>query len=155
MFREMRRRERQGTEADANRILQTASYGVMAVAGDDGYPYAVPLNYVYTDGKIYFHCAKTGHKMDAICRMDKVSFCAVAHEAVIPAAYTTHYESAVAFGRARIVEEAAERNRIARLLAERYACGTPEQTEAEIERFSNALCIVEITIEHVSAKINK
>lgn len=155
MFRTLRRKERQGTKEDAERILQTAKYGVLAVAGDDGYPYAVPLNFVYANGKIYFHCAKAGHKVEAISRTDKVSFCVVANEAVVPAAYTTHYESVIAFGRAKIVEDADRRKSVARLLAERYACGTPEQTEEEIERFAKALCVVEITVEHLSAKINK
>ncbi len=154
MFRALRRKERQGTKEDGERILKTAQYGVLAVAGDAGYPYAVPLNFVYLDGKIYFHCAKTGHKIDAIRRTDKVSFCAVANETIVPAEYTTHYESVIAFGRAKFVEDNAEREHIARLLAERYACGTPERTEEEVNQFSKALCVVEIAVEHLSAKIN-
>ena len=66
MFRKMRRFKQQLSEEECLEILKTAKRGVLAVLGDEGYPYAVPLDFVYEDGKIYFHCAKEGHKLDAI-----------------------------------------------------------------------------------------
>ena len=77
MFREMRRNRQILTQAECEAILAACTNGVLAVSGDDGYPYAVPLSYVYRDNKIFFHCAKTGHKLDAIARNEKVSFCVV------------------------------------------------------------------------------
>lgn len=152
-FRPMRRAARKTEQKDAEAFLTHTPYGVLSVTGDGGYPYAVPLNFVYADGCIYFHCAKTGHKIDAIQKDNRVCFCAVSHEEVIPSEYTTHYESVTAFGRAHIVKDEAEKHRAAVRLCEKYAC--PQAgIEAEYERFLNALCIVKIEIEHLSGKSN-
>ena len=83
MFRKMRRAERELPEGQAKEILENGSYGVLALAGDGGYPYAVPLNYVYDGERIYFHCAAEGHKIDAIAWDNKCSFCVVENGGVI------------------------------------------------------------------------
>ena len=77
MFREMRRKRQQLSEEECEVILKRGTSGVLAVSGDDGYPYAVPLSYVYDGGRLFFHCAKSGHKMDAMLRCSKVSFCVI------------------------------------------------------------------------------
>ncbi len=82
MFRPMRRVAQQLPEGEALEILKNGSSGVLAVAGDEGYPYAVPLSYAYSEGKLFFHVARSGHKLDAIARNDKVSFCVVAQDEV-------------------------------------------------------------------------
>ena len=68
MFREMRRKKQQLSERDSKDVLLRRTFGVLAVTGDEGYPYAVPLSYVFDEkaNKIYFHCAKSGHKLDAL-----------------------------------------------------------------------------------------
>ena len=76
-FRKMRRSRQELPAAQTEKILRDGSTGVLSVLGENGYPYALPLNYVYLDGKIYFHCARTGHKLDAIRQCEKVSFCVV------------------------------------------------------------------------------
>ena len=81
MFRPMRRIRQQLSQAECDAILQKCSSGVLAVAGDDGYPYTVPMSYLYQDGRLYFHCAKSGHKLDAVRREPKVSFCVVGQDA--------------------------------------------------------------------------
>ena len=91
MFRKMRRAERELPEGQAKEILENGSYGVLALAGDGGYPYAVPLNYVYDGERIYFHCAAEGHKIDAIARDNKCSFCVVENGGVIEDRFTTKY----------------------------------------------------------------
>ena len=103
MFRTMRRHAQALEEAQCREILTGGSCGVLAVCGDGGYPYAVPLSYAYSGGKIYIHCAPEGHKLDAIAREEKVSFCVVAQDDVVPEEYTTRYRSAIAFGRARVL----------------------------------------------------
>ena len=153
-FRPMRRAARQADGKTAEAFLSRAPYGMLAVTGDGGYPYAVPLNFVYTDGCIYFHCAKEGHKIDAIQKDCRVCFCAVARAEIAPSEYTTHFESVTAFGRAHIVTDETEMHRAAVLLCEKHACGTVAETELEYERFANALCIVKIEIEHLTAKSN-
>ena len=105
MFRELRRKNQQLSETEARSILKNGTHGVLSVQGDGGYPYGVPMNYVYGDDAIYFHCAKEGHKMEGFRRSDKVSFCVVGEDEVIPEAFSTAYTSVIAFGRAVIVAD--------------------------------------------------
>ena len=153
MFREMRRKRQQLSEAECVDILQTNTSGVLAVCGDDGYPYAVPLSYVYDGGALYVHCAKTGHKLDAIKACDKVSFCIVDRDHVVPEEYTTHYRSVILFGRARILEQEQEiRNAIEKLAIKYHPTDGKANRDAEIERSCKALCMVKIEIEHMTGK---
>ena len=79
-FRSMRRKRQQLSEKENISILQKATAGTLALLGDNGYPYAVPISYVYADGKLYFHSALSGHKIDAIRNCDKASFCVIAQD---------------------------------------------------------------------------
>ncbi len=124
----------------------------MAVSGDNEYPYAVPLNYAYENGKIYFHCARSGHKLDAIRRHDKASFCVVEKEHVVPELFATDFRSVIAFGRAKEVEDDAEKFRIMRLLNNKYAPGLSEAGEKEIQKDWSILCVVQIDVEHLTGK---
>lgn len=108
-FREMRRCKQALERTVVEDILRRGSSGVLAVLGDDAYPYAVPLSYVYADGKLYFHGAKEGHKIDAIRQHAKASFCVIDQDAVVPEEYTTYFRSVIAFGRMRILETDAEK----------------------------------------------
>ena len=89
MFREMRRKNQQLLEEDTAAILREGSSGVLSVLGDDGYPYGVPLSYLYEEGRLYFHCAVSGHKLDALRREAKASFCVIAQDEIVPKKYTT------------------------------------------------------------------
>ena len=84
MFRELRRGRQALPEAESLAILERGSHGVLAVLGDGGYPYAVPLNYVYEGGAIYFHCARAGHKYDAVMACPRASFCVIDRSDVVP-----------------------------------------------------------------------
>ena len=77
MFRKMRRHKQQLSQEETAEILKTGRTAVLGILGDDGYPYTVPINYVYADGKVYFHGARSGHKLDAIRRCAKVSLCVI------------------------------------------------------------------------------
>ena len=153
-FRPMRRRAQQLSKEECEQILTDATSGVLGVYGDGGYPYTVPVSHVYKDGKIYFHCAVTGHKLDAIRRCGKVSFCVVAQDEVLPAERTTAYISVVAFGRARIAESEEELRYIAGLVGEKFSGDYPEDCQAEIDETlaSHRLACVEITVEHMTGK---
>ena len=148
----MRRGKQQLPENETLDILQRGTSGVLALSGDDGYLYAVPLSYTYADGKILFHGAKSGHKFDAIQAGDKASFCVIDEDTVIPARYTTHYRSVIAFGRIRIVTDPAEMRRLVTVLAEKYRPGAPQETQAEVDKEMPALCVMELTIEHLTGK---
>lgn len=154
MFREMRRKGQQLSREECEDILKNASCGVLGVHGDDGYPYTVPVNHVYEEGKIVFHCAKQGHKIDAIRSNDKVSFTVVAQDTVIPKKRTTAYISVIAFGRAKIVDDEAGLRHIAKLVGDKYAPDYPEACQKETDEViaANRMYCVEIEVEHMTGK---
>ena len=154
MFREMRRIRQQLSQEECETIMRQATSGVLAVYGDDGYPYAVPVSHVYADGKICFHCAKTGHKIDAIRRNSKVSFCVIAQDEVIPHLRTTAFISVIAFGKARIVDDEEGLRRIALMVGEKFSADYPEDCQQETEEVIAAgrMYCVEITVEHMTGK---
>lgn len=155
-FRKMRRNRQQLNLAECEEILDRNMSGVLSVLGDNGYPYAVPLSYIYLDGKLYFHCAKQGHKLDAIKSCPKVSFCIIDQDLIVPREYTTYFRSVILFGKAKIMEDETEIRYAADKLAEKYA---PEDTETNrkntIEKESARLCMVQIEIEHITGKAAK
>lgn len=120
MFREMRRKRQLLPQAESVAILEKMTNGILALHGDEGYPYAVPVSYVYADGKIYFHSAMKGHKVDAIVRNEKVSFCVVEQDDIKPAEFTTYFRSVIVFGRACILTDETEKRAALNLLADKY-----------------------------------
>lgn len=154
MFREMRRKLQQLPQEECERILREGKTAVLALTGDDGYPYAVPVNYVYDGGKIYFHCAKTGHKLDALRRCEKVSVCVVDRDDVAPERLATDYMSVIVFGRARILEDDEEIYRAVEVFGLKYNPDR-ESVQREIRREWDALCCVEITVDHMTGKEGK
>ncbi|HIY26554.1 MAG TPA: pyridoxamine 5'-phosphate oxidase family protein [Candidatus Acutalibacter pullistercoris] len=156
MFREMRRKRQALTQAQCQAILEQGSCGVLALSGDGGYPYAVPLSYLYHQGKLYFHSAKSGHKLDALRREPKASFCVVAQDQVAPLEYTTLYRSVIVFGRLRELEDDREKRAAIETLALKYAPqDTPAHREEAIRRDWGPLCVLELTPEHISGKQGK
>lgn len=152
MFREMRRLKQKLSEEDARQVLQRGMVGVLAVLGDDGYPYTVPINYTYFNNAIYFHCALSGHKIDAIEACGKVSFCVIDKDDVVPDRYTSYYRSVVAFGRAHIVEDDEEKLASLRNLGDRYNPGEDAALDAAVAKGFAHLHMVRIDIEHLSGK---
>ena len=153
MFREMRRKKQQLTQEETMVILREGTSGVLSLTGDEGYPYGVPLSYVYDGDKLYFHCAKEGHKIDAIRKNPKASFCVIAQDEIVPEKYTACYRSVIAFGSVRILENEGEKRRAIEELALKYA---PEDSEENrqnyIEKDWEPLCMLEMTVEHLSGK---
>ena len=157
MFREMRRKAQQLTSKECIEILKNATSGVLGVHGDDGYPYTVPVSHVFYDGKIAFHCAKTGHKIDAIRRNEKVSFTVIAQDVVMPKERTTAYISVIAFGRARIVEDEEGLRCIAGMVGEKFSHDYPEECQKETDEViaANRMYCVEITVDHMTGKCGR
>ena len=151
MFREMRRKGQQLSTEDCEAILNRGTSGVLAVSGDGDYPYAVPLSYCYDGEKIYFHCAKTGHKLDAIKRNNKVSFCVIDADDIVPERFTTYYKSVVVFGRAHIITDSGDKRRAITALSEKYSPGE-KNTQREIEQSWERFCMLELDIEHMTGK---
>lgn len=148
----MRRFKQQLNEDEVTRILNTATSGVLSVIDEDGYPYAVPLSFVYSDGKIYFHSAKTGHKIDAVKSCGKATFCIIDKDDVQPEKYTTFYRSVIAFGKVKIVEESAEAMLAINALGDKYYPDHDTELQAEIEKFKSAFSIIKFDVEHLTGK---
>lgn len=162
MFREMRRFRQQIPQEECVEILKRATSGVLGLHGDDGYPYTVPVSFVYEEekdglGTIGFHCAKVGHKIDAIRRDDKVSFTVIDRDEVMPKERTTKFCSVIVFGRARLLETEEELRRAANAVGAKYSAGYEDLYQAETEETIRAgqLCCVEIKIEHMTGKIGR
>lgn len=154
-FREMRRKNQELSEQQIQAALTQASSGVLAVLGDDGYPYAVPLSFVYEKGYLYFHSAKQGEKIDAIKREEKASFAIVISDQLAPELFTTLYSSLILFGKVGFLEEEKEKARILALFAEKYGTGTAEKKQAEVTQSLPAVAILSFRIEHCSGKQSK
>lgn len=152
MFRDLRRSKQQLNDADCFEILEKGKQCVLAVQGDDGYPYTIPLNYAYyKENTIYFHSAKKGHKIDAINNNPKVSLCIIDKDDIIPQEYTTYFRSVVAFGKAQVVENDEEKLKGMKLLNAKYAPNQPREDEL-IAKEWEFLAIVKIDLEHISGK---
>ena len=152
MFREMRRKRQQLTEEESIAILQKATAGTLALLGDDDYPYAVPISYVYHDGKLFFHSAMAGHKVDAIRKCDKASFCVIEQDDIQPEKFTTFFRSVIAFGRIHIVEDEQEKLQMVRMLGNRYNPNQDEALQKEIESGFSHMLAIRFDIEHLTGK---
>ena len=151
-FRQMRRKRQQLTQEESIAILQKATAGTLALLGDDGYPYVVPISYVYNEGKLYFHSALNGHKVDAIRKYDKASFCVIEQDDVQPEKYTTFFRSVIAFGRIHIIEDEKEKLEIVRMLGNRYNPNQDDALQKEIESGLSRLLAIRFDIEHLTGK---
>ncbi len=151
MFREMRRFKQQLDREKCIEILQNEPRGVLAVSGDEGYPYTVPLNFVYEDGKLYFHCAKEGHKLDAVKACGKASFCVLDKGVKSSTDWSYYFNSVICFGKIKILSEKNEILKKAKLLGMKYY---PDEKEVddEVKKFADRVCVLEMTIEHMSGK---
>jgi uncharacterized protein len=148
----MRRRRQDLPETETIAMLQSCTSGVLALHGDDDYPYAVPLSFAYEDGKLFFHCAKAGHKIDALERSDKASFCVIAADDVVQSTFTTHFRSAIVFGRARVVTDDGEKRHALDCLVKKYSPDYLEAADAEIHGDWQRVCVIELAVEHMSGK---
>ncbi|MDY3971899.1 MAG: pyridoxamine 5'-phosphate oxidase family protein [Clostridia bacterium] len=152
MFREMRRKNQLLTDEECIEILNSSTSGTLALLGDNDYPYSLPISYVYNDGKLYFHSALTGHKIDAINMHSKASFCVIAQDKVVPEKYTTYFRSVIAFGKICVIDNDAEKLRAIEILAEKYSPQLAEGRKKEIEDNFSRMCMIELDIEHMTGK---
>ena len=151
MFPKMRRKNQQLPQDECELILKTASYGVLGLNGINGYPYTVALNYVYNSGKIYFHCALQGYKTDCIKEDCRASFSVIGDDTVIAPKYTTAYRSVTAFGKVKILDDRNEILTAIKKITLKYVEDTTDM-QTEIDKYINSLCILEMTVEHMTGK---
>ena len=151
-MREMRRFKQALTPQECAAVLERNTAGVLALTGDGGCPYAVPLSYVWLDGRVYFHFALAGHKLDAVRADGRASFCVVDQDQIVPEEYTTYYRSVIVFGRARVVDSPEGKRHAIEALCGKYCPGLPEAMAAEIDGSWERFLMVELVPERVTGK---
>ena len=147
----MRRFKQQLTEDECEKILRGQKRGVLAVLGDGGYPYTVPLNYVFDNGCIWFHSALQGHKIDALRRCDKASFCVLEQKERSGDGWSYFVNSVVAFGRLSEITDDKEKKEKLRLLGQKYF-PSEEMVESDIAKNAAKCTVIELRIEHLTGK---
>ena len=147
----MRRIKQLLSVEDTKAVMDRCTNGVMACIGDEDYPYAVPVSFVYFNDKIYFHSAKAGHKIEAIKKNHKVSFAVIDEDTIVSKDYTTYFRSVIAFGKTRIVE-GDEWYDAFKALVEKYSGDLPEEAKQKEIKGCTQSVIVAIDIEHITGK---
>ena len=153
MFREIRKKQNEIDVTAAEALLQDSRRGILAVNGDDDYPYAIPVNYFYDreNQKIYFHGARAGHKVDALKACDKVCFTVYGNESIREESWAPFLQSAVVFGRCHLLEAGEEAMELLKRFAMKYY-PDEKMVDEEIRQAGKAVQIFEIEIEHLSGK---
>ncbi len=151
MFRPMRRIKQQLSEEECIDILKNEPRGVLAVSGENEYPYAVPMNHVYADDKLYFHSSMEGHKKDAITNQDRVSFCVMDRGTKLENEWWYTFKSVLVFGRIHCVADEEDKIRILTLLGSKYF-PNDEYTIKEIDKHLKRTLVLELDIEHMTGK---
>ena len=152
-FRPLRRSSLSLCEDGILKILNECDYGVLSLLGDGGYPYAVPVNYVFDGKAVYVHSAAEGHKSDALAKNRLVSFTVVARHRVIPEKFATSYSSVIVFGETEFVTDKRAKAEALRALVRKYS---PEAAEdkvaAEIDSFIDKTAVIKIVPHRISGK---
>lgn len=150
MLREMRRKDRALPKEDIERLLQKGEYGILSTAGADGQPYGVPVNYAYETGKIYFHCAAhTGLKEENLKQNPRVCFTIVGDTQVLPAQFSTRFESVIAFG---TVSPAPDKFAALAKICAKYSPDYQAKGEQYAQSAQARVDVWELHIDHVTGK---
>ena len=154
MFRPMRRFKQQISEAECIRILKEQPRGVLSLIGDDGYPYGIPLDHWYCedDGKLYFHGAKEGHKIDAIASCDKVSYCVMDEGFRKEGEWALNINSVIVFGRISLVTDTEKAKKICTDITRKFT-DDEEYLAHELEHAFPRVQCLELTPEHMTGKL--
>lgn len=153
MFRAVRKKKNEISKDEAKNLLSSSRRGVLAVNGDDGYPYAIPINYLYDEenNKIIFHGAKAGHKVDSIKKNDKICFTVFGNETIMEENWAPYLQSVVVFGKCHLVENRDDTVRLVKKFALKYY-PNEDMVNEEIANFGKGVQMFEIEIEHLSGK---
>ena len=152
MFRNLTRKKQKLSMVECKEILKQEVRGVLAVNGDDGYPYALPINYYFEEesNRIYFHSGKVGHKLDAIAKSDKVSFCVYDKGYHKNGHWSLNIRSVIIFGRMQIVDDWSDELMVN--FCKRFT-GDMEYIYSEIEKFKSNTAVLCLEIEHLTGKL--
>ena len=152
MFRDLTRKKQALSIEECKEILKQEVRGVLAVNGDDGYPYALPINFYYDEAnnKIYFHSGKHGHKIDAIKDSDKVSFCVYDKGYKREGHWSLNIKSVIIFGRIHIVDDWTDELMVG--FCKRFTSDM-EYINNEIKNFKSNTAVLCLDIEHMTGKL--
>ncbi len=149
----MRRSDKALQNDDIVRILQEGEYGVLSTVDEAGQPYGVPLNYSLKNNCLYFHCALEGHKLDNLFANEKTSFGVVGRTRVIPAEFTSEFESVIVTGSAAVVLGEEKHEALVSLI-EKYSADFVEEGRKYIEKLDSQTKVVRIKIESMTGKLS-
>ena len=154
MFRELIRKNKKLSMEECINILKNEKRGILSVNGDDGYPYGMPINHLYNDedGKIYFHCGNIGHRLDALKKNSKVSFCTYDAGYRKPGEWQLNIKSVIVFGKIEIVDELDRIVDITTKLSHKFI-QDDEYIKTEIENHAHRTLLLELTPEHICGKL--
>ena len=152
MFRELTRKKQKLSYIECKEILKQEVRGVLAVNGDDSYPYALPINYYFDEesNKIFFHSGKVGHKLEAIAKSDKVSFCVYDNGYHKDGHWSLNIRSIIIFGRIRILDDWSDELMVK--FCKRFTSDM-DYIHSEIEKFKNNTAVLCLEIEHMTGKL--
>ena len=153
MFRQMRRIKQELPLDEAKKLLIKNKRGVISLNGEEGYPYAIPINYFYDEeeNKLYFHGAKTGYKVDCIKNNNKASFVTYGDEELSDNGWSYYLKSVVVFGKIEIIEDRDLAAKKLRELSAKYYPSLSEVDAAMERSFDNAL-VYYLDIAHMTCK---
>lgn len=156
MFREMTRKHQQLSREASIELLRQEPRGVLSLMGDNGYPYGLPIDHWYNDadGCLYFHSGKTGHKIDAMRRCDKASFCIYDQGYREPGDWALNIKSVIVFGRIEIIEDPEQAIALTRQLSFKYTQDAA-YIDDEIRKYGAAVLCFRLVPEHITGKITK
>ena len=154
MFRELLRKSNEISKEECISILKTEKRGVLSVCGDNGYPYGMPVNHWYNeeDGKIYFHCGKTGHRLDALKKDSKVSFCVYDEGHRKADFWALNIKSVIVFGKVEIIDDADMIADISAKLSRKFT-GDESYIQREIEQSAHNTLLLCLKPEHICGKL--
>ena len=153
MFRKMRRFKQQISNEDCIRILREQPRGILSMIGENGYPYGIPMNHLYMDdGHIYFHSAKEGHKIYALAKCNKVSYCVYDEGYRRDGEWALNINSVVVFGRIDTVEDEEKKREICIRLVKKFT-DDEDYLENELKNAFPRVNILELIPEHMTGKL--
>ena len=153
-MRLMRRSDRAITPEEALTLLTTADYGVLSTVGDDGIPYGVPLSFALFENALYIHSAMEGRKLDNLTAQPLVSFCVVGATEVLPARFTTAFESVILSAKASEVF-GDEKQHALEALIDKYSASYKQEGLAYIEKAQSKTRVIKLSIESISGKARR
>ncbi len=121
-------------------VLQRAEEMYVAF-NTDAAPYILPLNYVYTSNKVYFHCALEGRKLDCLRKNAQVGFSTAVDIQVLPEKASTLYKSVIGTGTMHVVEDEQEKIMALDAIAKRYVAQCESPTPPQMLARTAVLCL--------------